>query len=212
LVELDAGLVEARALGRQVVRPDDGRVAARGPGADVALLDHGHVLHPVVLGQVVGRGHAVGAAADDDGVVARPQRVRAEEPVLAQEPDHAVCSCSCCCSLGASAATTLVRAMPIISPASRIASQKYSPYSQATSITRSSPRFRTSAGTRITEPAMQRPAAKRDSRTSRPDERLKTSRRRSPPRATPAYALETSSAGPPIRSRSAPTRENGHST
>ena len=119
---LHARGVEARTLGGEVVRPDDGRVAPRRARAHVALLDHGHVLHAVVLGQVVGGGHSVGAAADDDGVIARPQVVRAEEAVLAQKADHAGASCG-------SRTTTLARAMPIVSPASRIASQKYSPIS-----------------------------------------------------------------------------------
>ena len=72
LVELDARLVELRALGRAVVRADDGRVAARGAGADIALLQDRHVRDAVVLRQVVGRGESVRAAADDDDVVVGP--------------------------------------------------------------------------------------------------------------------------------------------
>ena len=49
LVQLDAGRVEARALRGQVVGADDGGVAARRAGPDVALLQHGDVVHAVVL-------------------------------------------------------------------------------------------------------------------------------------------------------------------
>jgi len=40
--------------------------------ADPALLQHGDVADAVLLGEVVGRGEAVAAAADDDDVVFRP--------------------------------------------------------------------------------------------------------------------------------------------
>src|SRR5437588_332949 len=43
LVQLHAGGVEAGPLGGQVVGADDGGVAPGRPGADVALLEHGHV-------------------------------------------------------------------------------------------------------------------------------------------------------------------------
>ena len=68
LVELDAGVVEARPLGRLVVGAQDRRVAPRGPGADVALLEDGDIVD-AVLAQVVRGGQPVRAAADDDHVV-----------------------------------------------------------------------------------------------------------------------------------------------
>ena len=75
-----------------------------------------------------------------------------------------------------------------------------------------SPSFRTSVGTRITEPAMHRLAGNRDGRTSRPDERFITSRQRSPPTATPARPHVTSIAAPPVAERIASTRSNGQIT
>ncbi len=73
LVEADALLVEARALGRAVVGADDRRVAAGRARAEVALLEHGDVRDPVVLRQVVRGREPVRAAADDHDVVARLQ-------------------------------------------------------------------------------------------------------------------------------------------
>ncbi len=80
LVEGERLVVEAHALRRQVVRADDRRVARGIAAGEVALLDHGDVGDAVVARQVVGRGHAVAAAADDDDVVAaleflRPRKV-----------------------------------------------------------------------------------------------------------------------------------------
>ena len=69
---LDAGVVEARALGRLVVRAQDRRVAPRGARADVALLEHGHVADAELAEVVRGR-QAVRAAADDHDVVAVAQ-------------------------------------------------------------------------------------------------------------------------------------------
>jgi hypothetical protein len=88
LVQVHARLVEAGALRRQIVRADDGRVAARRAGADVRLLEHGDVLQAEPGRQVVGGRHAVRAAADDDDVVVLLQLVRAEEAVLADETEH----------------------------------------------------------------------------------------------------------------------------
>ena len=73
LVELDRGVVEARALGGLVVGAQDRRVAPGRAGADVALLEHADVGDPVVAGQVVGGREAVRAAADDHHVVAVAQ-------------------------------------------------------------------------------------------------------------------------------------------
>ena len=73
-VQLHGPVVEADALGGQVVRPQDGRVAARAAAADVPRLQHGDVGDPVVDGQVVGGREAVHAAADDDHVVGVPHR------------------------------------------------------------------------------------------------------------------------------------------
>ena len=73
LVELDARVVEARALGRLVVRAQDRRVAPGRARADVALLEDRDVGDPA-LAQVVGGGQAVRAAADDDDVVGALER------------------------------------------------------------------------------------------------------------------------------------------
>ncbi len=70
LVELDALPVEGGALGRAVVRADDRRVAPRGTGADVRLLEDADVLDPVSLREVVRGREPVRAATDDDDVVA----------------------------------------------------------------------------------------------------------------------------------------------
>ena len=69
-VELDASLVERGALGRAVVGADNGRVAACGAGADVALVEHRDVRDAVVPRQVVGGREPVRAGADDHDVVA----------------------------------------------------------------------------------------------------------------------------------------------
>ena len=90
LVELDALLVERRALGSAVVRADDRRVPAGRARADVALLEDRDVRDPVVLREVVGGREAVRAAADDDDVVVPPERVRApEHPLLEEDVLHA---------------------------------------------------------------------------------------------------------------------------
>jgi hypothetical protein len=70
LPELEGVLVDGRALVVEIVRPDDGGVAARVAAADPSLLQHGDVAHPVLLGEVIGRGEPMPAAADDHRVVA----------------------------------------------------------------------------------------------------------------------------------------------
>ena len=79
LVELDALLVEGSALGGAVVGPDDRRVPARGPGADIALLENRDVVDAVVRRQVVRGREPVRAAADDDNVVVALQLARLRE-------------------------------------------------------------------------------------------------------------------------------------
>ena len=88
LVELDARVVEARALGRLVVRAQDRRVAPGRARADVALLEDADVGDPA-LAQVVGGGQAVRAAADDDDVVGVLQRAGAGATCAAGGRCHA---------------------------------------------------------------------------------------------------------------------------
>ena len=52
------------------IRTHDGGVAAGVAAADPAGFQHRHIGDAVVLGQVVGRGQAMAAAANDDHVVA----------------------------------------------------------------------------------------------------------------------------------------------
>ena len=85
LVELDALLVERGALGRAVVGADDRRVAAGATRADVALLEDRDVRDPVARGEVVRGREPVGAAADDDDVVAPLQLLRFREDPLTEE-------------------------------------------------------------------------------------------------------------------------------
>ncbi len=67
--QLERVLVEGDVAGHQVVRPDDRGIAADIAAADVPFLLHGHVARAVVLRQVIRRGEAVAATADDDEVV-----------------------------------------------------------------------------------------------------------------------------------------------
>ncbi len=82
--QLHGVLVELRRLVPQVVGADDGGVARGVAAAQPALLHHRDVADAVFLGQVIGRGQAVAAAADDDHVVHRLGRGRAPHalPVL----------------------------------------------------------------------------------------------------------------------------------
>ena len=75
LVQLHALVVEAHAFGGEIVAADDGGVASAAAGADVALFQHGHVGDAVIFGQIIGAGQPVGAAADDDDIVAGLQFV-----------------------------------------------------------------------------------------------------------------------------------------
>ena len=69
LPQLHRPFVERLVAGQQVVRADDGGVAARIAGADVALLQHRHVGDAVLVREVIGGREPVPAAADDDDVV-----------------------------------------------------------------------------------------------------------------------------------------------
>ena len=88
--QLHRALVEPDALGRAVVRADDGRVATRTAGTDVVHLKDRDVLglDAVVLDQVVRRAEAVRTAADDDDVVRLLHRVLLEERASSQETAH----------------------------------------------------------------------------------------------------------------------------
>ena len=69
LPQLQRVLVDGRALVPEVVGADDGGVAGHVAAGQPALFQDGDVGHAVVLGQEVGGGQAVPAAADDHGVV-----------------------------------------------------------------------------------------------------------------------------------------------
>ena len=87
LVQLDALVEEGDALDGQVVGADDGGGAGAGSAAEVALVEDGDVLH-AQLGQVVGSGQAVHAAADDDHAVAVFQGACLPHTVLAEQLEH----------------------------------------------------------------------------------------------------------------------------
>jgi hypothetical protein len=67
--QLHRMLEEGRVAADHVVRADQRCVAAHVAGADVAPLDHRHVGDAVVLGEIIGRGEAMAAAADDHHVI-----------------------------------------------------------------------------------------------------------------------------------------------
>ncbi len=69
LPQLQCVLVDRDAFVEQVVRADDGRVAAGVAAADPALLDHRDVGEAVMGREVVRRAESVAPAADDDRVV-----------------------------------------------------------------------------------------------------------------------------------------------
>ena len=69
LPQLHRPFVERLVAGQQIVRADDGGVAARIAGADVALLQHRDVGDAVLLREIIGGREPVPAAADDDDVV-----------------------------------------------------------------------------------------------------------------------------------------------
>ena len=71
-VELHRAVVEPDALWSEVVRADDRGVPSGSAATDVALVQYGDAANPVITGQVVGRGQAVHAGADDHDVVCRP--------------------------------------------------------------------------------------------------------------------------------------------
>jgi hypothetical protein len=71
--ELHRPLVEGDVASQQVVGADDGGVAADVAAPEPALLQHGDVRHPMLLGEVVGGGEPMPPAADDDDVVRRLQ-------------------------------------------------------------------------------------------------------------------------------------------
>src|SRR5260370_26007008 len=64
-------LVELGVLPMQIVRAHDRRVAPGIAAAKPALLEHRDIGDAVVLREVIGRGEAMTAAADDEDVVVR---------------------------------------------------------------------------------------------------------------------------------------------
>src|SRR6185437_10366763 len=69
LPQFQSVVVEGSALITQIVRADDGGVAAGIAPADPALLEDRHPGEMVLLGEIVGGAQPVSAAAHDDGVV-----------------------------------------------------------------------------------------------------------------------------------------------
>jgi hypothetical protein len=63
-------LIERHVVLGALVGPHDGRVAPGAAESDVALFNDGHIRDAVLLGQVIGRGQTVKAAADDHRIVA----------------------------------------------------------------------------------------------------------------------------------------------
>jgi hypothetical protein len=82
--ELEGVLVKGGAFVPQIVRAHDGGVAPGVAAAQPAALEHGDVGDLVFLGEIVGGGEAVPAAADDDHVVGRLglRRAPGRGPVL----------------------------------------------------------------------------------------------------------------------------------
>jgi hypothetical protein len=72
--EFQGMAVELGVSGQAVIGAHDGRVASYIAAAEIALLEHGDVLQPVFLRQVIRRGQAMAAAADDDDVIGVPGR------------------------------------------------------------------------------------------------------------------------------------------
>ena len=71
LPELHRPFVEREVAGKQVVGADDGGVAPDIAGAEIRLLDHRDIGDAVLLGEIIGGGETVTAAADDHHVVGR---------------------------------------------------------------------------------------------------------------------------------------------
>ena len=71
--QLDRFLVEGDTLRRQVVGAHDGGVAGGVAAGEPAAVEHRDIGDAVMGGEVIGRGEAVPAGADDDDVVARLQ-------------------------------------------------------------------------------------------------------------------------------------------
>ena len=67
--ELHRQFVEGDVAGQQIIGADDRRVAADIAAADPALFEHGDIGEAVLLGEIIGGGEAVAAAADDHGVI-----------------------------------------------------------------------------------------------------------------------------------------------
>jgi hypothetical protein len=69
--QLQRMVIEARAFVIEIIRADDGGVAAGIAAAQPALFDHGNVGDAVFLGEVIGGAETMPAGADDDDVVFR---------------------------------------------------------------------------------------------------------------------------------------------
>jgi len=67
--ELHRPFVERLIARQQIVGADDGGVAPGIAGADHALFQHRHIAEAVHLGEVIGGGQPMPAAADDDHVI-----------------------------------------------------------------------------------------------------------------------------------------------
>ena len=80
LIQVHRAVVEGHPFGGEVVGAHDGGVAPRAAAAQVGLVEHGHIGHAVIAGQVIGGGQTVHAAADHHGVVGPLQVAIAPHP------------------------------------------------------------------------------------------------------------------------------------
>ena len=122
LVQLVALAEEGDRLGRQVVRPDDGRATRARAAAQVVLVEHRHV-GDTHLAQVMGRGQPMNPPADDHHIVRVLDRVPAPHLVL-PEYHRYPCRLPGWRRLSASVPKGSI---PYRSPASTRVSHRYSP-------------------------------------------------------------------------------------
>jgi hypothetical protein len=66
---LDRVVVECGAFIEEIIRADDGGIAAGVAAADPALFEYGDIGQPVLFRQIIGGTQTMAAAADDDGVI-----------------------------------------------------------------------------------------------------------------------------------------------
>jgi len=79
LPEAHALIVELHPFRSEVVRANDGGVAAGIAAAEVALVEYRHIANAVIARQVIGGCQTMAARADDDHVIRGTQRVMTRE-------------------------------------------------------------------------------------------------------------------------------------